>query len=71
MMQSNLSFFLYSYKMHKNKAFDRPVKLKVLVHLHFQGGSTFPITVCTVPSSVDRTSRCNRLTRPDFMRHIN
>ena len=28
------------------------------VHLNFRAGSTFPVPVCTVPSSMDRTSRC-------------
>ena len=30
-----------------------------VVHLNFRAGSTFPVSVCTVPSSMDRTSRCN------------
>ena len=32
-----------------------------IVHLNFRAGSTFPVTVCTVPSSMDRTSRCNKV----------
>ena len=32
-----------------------------VVHLNFRAGSTFPIPVCTVPSSMDRTSRCNKI----------
>ena len=32
-----------------------------VVHLHFRAGSTFPIPVCTVPSSMDRTSRCSKV----------
>jgi len=32
-----------------------------VVHLNFRAGSTFPVTVCTVPSSMDRTSRCNKV----------
>ena len=31
-----------------------------VIHLNFRAGSTFPVPVCTVPSSMDRTSRCNR-----------
>ena len=31
-----------------------------VVHLNFRAGSTFPVTVCTVPSSMDRTNRCNK-----------
>ena len=30
-----------------------------VVHLNFRAGSTFPVPVCTVPSSMDRTSQCN------------
>jgi len=32
-----------------------------VVHLNFQAGSTFPVPVYTVPSSLDRTSRCNKV----------
>ena len=32
-----------------------------VVHLNFRAGSTFPVPVCTVPSSTDRTSRCNKV----------
>ena len=32
-----------------------------VVHLNLLAGSTFPIPVCTVPSSMDRTSRCNKV----------
>ena len=35
--------------------------LKCLVLLNFQAGSTFPVPICTVPSSMDRTSRCNKV----------
>ena len=31
------------------------------VHLNFQAGSPFPVPVCTVPNSMDRTSRCNKV----------
>ena len=31
-----------------------------VVHLNFRAGSTFPVPVCTVPSSMDWTSRCNK-----------
>ena len=30
-------------------------------HLHFRAGSTFSVPVWTVPSSLDRTSRCNKV----------
>ena len=30
-------------------------------HLNFRDGSTFPVPVCTVPNSMDRTSRCNKV----------
>jgi len=32
-----------------------------VVHLNFWAGSTFPVPVCTVPSSMDRTIRCNKV----------
>ena len=32
-----------------------------VVHLNFRAGSTFPVPVCTVPSSMDRTSLCNKV----------
>ena len=32
-----------------------------VVHLNYRAGSTFPVPVCTVPSSMDRTSRCNKV----------
>ena len=32
-----------------------------VVHLNFRAGSTFPVPVCTVTSSMDRTSRCNKV----------
>ena len=32
-----------------------------VVDLSFRAGSTFPVPVCTVPSSMDRTSRCNKV----------
>ena len=41
-----------------------------VVHLNFRAGSTFPVPVCTVPSSMDNTSRCNKVTQSDFMLHI-
>ena len=32
-----------------------------VVHLNFRAGSTFPILVCTLPTSMDRSSRCNKV----------
>ena len=32
-----------------------------VVHLNFPAGSTFPVPVCTVPSSMDRTGRCHKV----------
>ena len=32
-----------------------------VVHLNFRAGSTFPVQACTVPSSMDRTSRCSKV----------
>ena len=37
------------------------LSLAAIVHLNFQAGSTFLVPVCTVPSSNDRTSRCNKV----------
>ena len=31
------------------------------MHLNFRSGSTFPVPVCTVPSSKDRTCRSNKV----------
>ena len=31
------------------------------VKINFRAGSTFPVPVCTIPSSMDRTSRCNKV----------
>ena len=38
----------------------RPARAAV-VHLDFRAGSSFPVPVCTKPSSMDRTSRCNKV----------
>ena len=32
-----------------------------VANLNFRDGSTFPVPVCTVPSSMDRTNRCNKV----------
>ena len=32
-----------------------------VVHLNLRARSTFPVPVCTVPSSMDRNSRCNKV----------
>ena len=34
---------------------------EAVVHLNFRAGSIFPVPVCTVPSSMDRTSRYNKV----------
>ena len=39
----------------------RDCRRAAVVHLNFRAGSTFPIPVCTVPSSMDRTSRYNKV----------
>ena len=31
------------------------------VDLDFRAGSTFPVPICTVPSSMNRTSQCNKV----------
>jgi len=38
-----------------------PLPWAAVVHLNFRAGSTFPVLVCTVPSSMDRTSWCNKV----------
>ena len=35
-------------------------------HLNFRDGSTFPVPVCIVPSSMDRTSRCYKVDADRF-----
>ena len=37
----------------------KPLRAAV-VHLNFRAGSTFPVPVCTVPGSIDRTSPYNK-----------
>ena len=39
----------------------KPLSRAAVVHLNFQARSTFPVLVCTVPSSMDRTSWCNKV----------
>ena len=39
----------------------RNIVLAAVVHLNVRAGSTFPVPVCTVPTSMDRTSRCNKV----------
>ena len=34
---------------------------EAVVHLNFRAGSTFPVLVCTAPSSMDSTSPCNKV----------
>ena len=34
---------------------------EAIVHVNFRAGSKFPVPVCTVPSSMDRTSRCGKV----------
>ena len=38
-----------------------PLSRAAVVHLNFRAGSTFSVPVCNVPSSKDRTSRCNKV----------
>ena len=47
-------FFLYF--LHR-----RDTSRAAIVHLNFRAGSTFLVPVCTVPSSVNRTNRCNKV----------
>ena len=41
--------------------FNKESRAGVVVHLNFRAGSTFLAAVCTVPSSMNRTSRCNKV----------
>ena len=38
-----------------------PYARAAVVHLNFRAESTFPVPVCTVPSSMERTSQCNKV----------
>ena len=40
-----------------------------VVHLNFRAGSTFPVPVCTIPSSSLGLGGATRLTWSDFMLH--
>ena len=42
------------------KMFKRVARAAV-VHVNFRAGSIFPVPVCSVPSSMDRASRCNKV----------
>ena len=58
-------FFIFSINVWKSSS-SRKNKLKditraAVVHLNFRAGSTFLVPVCTVPSSMDRTSRYNKV----------
>ena len=47
--------------------FFRKARTAVL-HFNFRAGSTFSVPVCTVPSSMDRTSGCNKVRMYDSYR---
>ena len=40
---------------------DNDVSRAAVVQLNFRAGTTFPVPVCTVPCSIDRTSRYNKV----------
>ena len=48
---------MYTYVHLYNKYISRAA----VVYMNFRAGSTFSVLVCTVPSSMDRTSRCNKV----------
>ena len=50
-------FWVSHSKFYANRSRERAA----VVHLNFRAGSTFPVPVCIVPSSMDRTSRCNKV----------
>ena len=49
------------FKIDKRKKQFNILSRAAVVHLNFRAGSTFPIPVWSVPSSIDRTSRCNKV----------
>ena len=54
-------YILQLDKRLKSTVVNRPCTWAAVVHLNFRAGSTFPVLVCTVPSSMDRTSRSNKV----------
>ena len=56
----NFSPQFWSDKGFKCTVVNRASRVAV-VHLNFRAGSTFPVPVFTVSSSMDRTSRCNKV----------
>ena len=53
----SILFYSAVYCLHSIEYISRAA----VVHLNFRAGSTFPVPVCTVPSSMDRTSLCNKV----------
>ena len=51
----------FKYKIMEFLKNNKRYCLSAVVQLNFPAGSTFPVPVCTVPSSVNRTSRCNKV----------
>ena len=63
-IQGNIICMFDTSKLLQNKVlkcWNLLISRAAVVHLNFRAGSTFPVTVYTVPSSVDRTSRCNKV----------
>ena len=48
-------------KRNINKPISSLLSRAAVVHLNFRAGSTFLVPVCTLPSSMERTSRCNKV----------
>ena len=46
---------------HRNRIHTYWYTRAAVVHLNFRAGSIFPVPVCIVPSSMDRTSLCNKV----------
>ena len=51
------SYYITSFACNHNFLY-KSQPLAAIVHLNFRAGSTFPVLVCTFPSSMYRTSRC-------------
>ena len=54
-------YIVYILQLDKSLKSNRPCTRAAVVHLNFRAGSTFPVLICTVPSSMDRTSRSNKV----------
>ena len=69
-LKSKVSWFVGIPVLHSNINSLKLYSRAAVVHLNFRAGSTFPVPVCTVPSSMGtELAGATRLTRSDFMLH--